>query len=81
MIIDTIMSALTTIGGLIVERLKSEDNVDKKIIDRTASKIECCDIQENKFKATPELIGALKNERNNDDIKFDLLLISIMENS
>lgn len=79
--ISLIGSALTKIGGFVVERLKSRDRFDEKSIDRFEQKITSCKLPKNRFRATPEVINALKEENGNDDIMFRITLISLIENA
>lgn len=76
-----IISALSTFGGLVVDRLKSRDRFDEKSIDRSAEKIKCCKLPNNRFRANPDVINALKEEKANDDIMLKIALISLIENA
>lgn len=79
--INVILSTITTIGGLVVERLKSRDRFDEKNVDKLEPKFGSCKLPKNRFRATPDLINALKEDKSDDDLMFKMMLISIMENA
>lgn len=79
--ISLLGSLLTTIGSFVVDRLKSRDRFDEKSIGRFEQKITACKLPKNRFRATPEVINALKEQNGNDDIMFSITLISLIENA
>ena len=76
-----VVSMLKTLGGFVVKRLESRDRFDEKPIGKLEPNITSCKLPKNQFKATPEIINALKEENGNDDIMFKLTLISLIENA
>lgn len=79
--ISLIISTLSTFCGFIVDRLKSRARIDEKLIDCSEQKIKSCKLPNNRFRANPDVINALKEENGNDDIMFRITLISLIENA
>ena len=74
-----IISGGCTIVGLIVRRLESKDRTDVNLLSRFIIDNNDSKIQENHFKATPEMIKAVSEDNCDDDAMLNLLLIYIME--